>query len=139
MRVRSLFCAVLGLSCLAAVAGAQAAPPLHTIRFDTDQGTFMCVDVSPDGATLLFDLLGDLYTMPIRGGEAKPLLAGRAWDRCPRYSPDGKRVAFISDRVGLENVWTLDLASHQLTQVTNLALPDMDFTGVTGTPVWLPD
>src|SRR5437773_12529181 len=71
------------LSCLAAVTHAQAAPPLRPVAFDTDEGTFMCVDVSPDGKTLLFDLLGDLYTMPIEGGAAKPILTRRSWDRCP--------------------------------------------------------
>src|SRR5690349_2776709 len=85
------------------------APGVRTVEFDTDEGTYMCVDVSPDGKTLLFDLLGDLYTMPIEGGRGTPLLSGRPWDRCPRYSPDGKRVAFISDRGNVDNVWVLDI------------------------------
>jgi Tol biopolymer transport system component len=116
--------------------GAYAAETLRTIEFDTDEGTFMCVDVSPDGKTIAFDLLGDLYTMPIAGGSATPLLGGRAWDRCPRYSPDGKRVAFISDRKGLDNLWTLDIKSGRLKQLTDVPLPNIMITGVTGVPVW---
>src|SRR6187455_1900998 len=61
-------------------------------------GTWMNVDVSPDGSTLAFDLLGDLYTMPIAGGEAKSVTSGLAWDMQPRFSPDGKWIAFTSDR-----------------------------------------
>ena len=111
--------------------------PLHTIEFDTDEGTFMNVDVSPDENTLVFDLLGDLYTLPITGGAAKPLLEGRAWDHCPRYSPDGNRIAFISDRVGGQNIWTLDLRTHELHQVTHLH-PHQYTESAAGTPSWLP-
>src|SRR6266446_8991976 len=64
----------------AAISGEISSPavPLRTIEFDTDEGTWMCVDVSPDGKTLVFDLLGNLYTLPITGGKAQPLLSGRA-------------------------------------------------------------
>jgi Tol biopolymer transport system component len=115
----------------------RAAQPLRTIAFDTDEGTFMNVDVSADGKTLVFDLLGDLYTMPISGGKAEPLLAGRAWDRCARFSPDGRQVSFISDRSGVDNVWVLDLASKRPQQVTQVSAPSATgAAAVSGTPRW---
>ena len=52
----------------------------------------MNVDVSPDGRTIVFDLLGDLYMMPIAGsghGLATRLTSGPAFDMQPRFSPDG--------------------------------------------------
>ena len=61
--------------------------PLSSIPIDVDEGTWMSVDVSPDGKEIVFDLLGDLYTIPIGGGEAKTLTSGMAWDEQPRYSP----------------------------------------------------
>jgi hypothetical protein len=41
-----------------------------TVDIDVREGTWMSLDVSPDGTTLVFDLLGDLYTLPIEGGDA---------------------------------------------------------------------
>src|SRR2546430_16041725 len=64
----------------------------------------MSLDVSPDGQTIVFELLGDLYTMPVTGGEAKRITAGPAFDSQPRYSPDGKTIVFLSDRSGSEDV-----------------------------------
>ena len=66
------------------------------------------MDVSPDGSTLVFDLLGDLYLLPVAGGEAQRLTTGPAWDVQPRYSPDGKTIAFTSDRSGIDNIWLVD-------------------------------
>ena len=80
----------------------------RTIEFDTDEATWMSVDVSPDDKTLLVDMLGDLYTLPITGGELKPLAAGMQWDYQARYSPDGKQIAFISDRGGSDNIWVMN-------------------------------
>ena len=90
----------------------------RTHTFTTTKGTWMSVDVSPDGSTLVFDLLGDLYTLPVAGGKATRLTSGMAYDAQPRFAPDGKSVVFISDRSGGDNVWTLSLADRDSTQVT---------------------
>src|ERR1700730_18441370 len=66
------------------------------VSFETSEGTWMCVDVSPDGRTLVFDLLGDIYALPIEGGAAKALTSCPAYDSHPRFSPDGKAIAFTS-------------------------------------------
>lgn len=81
----------------------------RTIAFTTTEGTYMNLDVSPDGKTLVFDLLGDLYTLPIDGGEAVRLTSGLAHDTQPTFSPDGSSVAFISDRSGSDNIWRVAL------------------------------
>ena len=79
--------------------------PTRKIEFITDEATWLSLDVSPDGKTIVFELLGDLYTLPMEGGEAKRITEGMAMDSQPRYSPDGKWIAFISDRDGGDNVW----------------------------------
>lgn len=81
--------------------------PTRTLNFTTDEGTWISTDVSPDGQTLVFDLLGDLYVLPIEGGKAKALTRGMAFDTQPRFSPDGRHIVFVSDRDGSENVWLM--------------------------------
>ncbi|MEO5568559.1 MAG: amidohydrolase family protein [Gemmatimonadaceae bacterium] len=77
----------------------------RTVRFTTDQGTWMSVDVSPDGSTILFDHLGDIYTVPMAGGKATRILGGNSIDAQPRYSPDGQAIVFTSDRNGSDGTW----------------------------------
>ena len=79
--------------------------PDRTIEFTAEEGTWVSLDISPDGKTIVFELLGDLYTVPIDGGEAKAIASGLAFDGQPRFSPDGKSIAFVSDRDGAENLW----------------------------------
>ena len=74
----------------------------RTVSISTDEGTWVSVDVSPDGQTIVLDFLGDLYTIPFSGGDAAPLTSGMAFDAQPRFSPDGKKVLFVSDRSGNE-------------------------------------
>ena len=64
--------------------------PTRTVAFTTDEGTWLSLDVSPDGKTIIFELLGDLYTLPYRGGKATRITSGMAFDSQPSYSPDGK-------------------------------------------------
>lgn len=100
---------------------------------DTREGTWMSLDVSPDGKRVAFDLLGDIYEIPIGGGEARSLTSGHAWDMQPRYSPDGKRIAFTSDRAGGDNIWTLELDGGDLHQVT------YEQFRLLNNPTWSPD
>ena len=79
-----------------------------TVAFTTDEATWLHLDVHPDGAQVVFSLLGDLYVLPIAGGEAKRITSGAAYDVQPRFSPDGKWIAFASDRGGIENLWICD-------------------------------
>ncbi len=92
--------------------------PERTIRISTDEGSWLSVDVSPDGRQLVFDLLGDLYLLPMEGGPARRLTSGMAFDAQPRFSPDGRKVLFLSDRSGGDNLWTVDVASGDTTQIT---------------------
>ena len=82
--------------------------PTRSARFSTDEGTWMSLDVSPDGKTIVFDLMGDLYTLPITGGQATRITSGMGFDGQPRYAPDGKTIVFVSDRSGYENLWFVD-------------------------------
>jgi len=77
----------------------------RTLEFTTDEGTWISLDLSPDGETIVFELLGDLYTLPITGGAATRITSGQAYDMQPRYSADGAQIVFVSDRNGSENLW----------------------------------
>ncbi len=92
--------------------------PKRTISFTTDQGTWISLDVSPDGKTIVFDLMGDIYSIPITGGKAAQITRGMAYDVHPRYSPDGKSLVFISDKSGSDNIWTLNLVTKEDKQIT---------------------
>ncbi|MFY9236692.1 MAG: amidohydrolase, partial [Flavobacteriaceae bacterium] len=92
--------------------------PSRSIAFTTDKGTWTSLDVSPDGQTIVFDLMGDLYTMPISGGNATAITHGLAYEVHPRFSPDGKSLAYISDKSGSDNIWLMDLSSKEDTQIS---------------------
>jgi imidazolonepropionase-like amidohydrolase/Tol biopolymer transport system component len=85
---------------------------------DVTEGTWMSVDVAPDGRHIVFDLLGDIYQIPFAGGRAESLRAGHAWEIQPQYSPDGQSIAFTSDIEGGDNIWVMDLASKTAKQIT---------------------
>ena len=79
----------------------------RTISIDTRTGTWMSLDVSPDGTLIAFDLLGDIYTVPAAGGEATAINSGHAWSMQPRFSPDGSEIAYTSDAAGGDNIWIM--------------------------------
>lgn len=106
--------------------------PQRSIRFTTTEATWTSLDVSPDGKTIVFDLMGDLYTVPMSGGQATQLTRGISFDTHPRYSPDGKKILFTSDRSGSENIWWIDLATKDTLQVTKEH--DKNFPSAAWTP-----
>ncbi|WP_224368553.1 amidohydrolase family protein [Hyalangium versicolor] len=107
--------------------------PSTEATLDVTEGTWMSVDVSPRGDEIAFDLLGDIYTLPINGGEAKPLTHGVAWDFQPRYSPDGKSIAFTSDRGGGDNLWIMKRDGSDPQPVTQ------EKFRLLNSPAWSPD
>jgi Tol biopolymer transport system component len=107
--------------------------PTQTVSFETDEGTWLALDVHPDGQRLVFSLLGDLYMLPLSGGRARRITSGPAYDVQPRFSPDGRSLAFASDRDGLENLWTCDLDGGHLRQVSH----EKEHT--VSAPEWSPD
>ena len=107
--------------------------PGRTFEFDLNEGSWMALDVSPDGNTIVFDFLGDLYTIAISGGDATQITEGMQFDSQPRFSPDGKKVIYISDESGGENVWTYDFNSKEKKQITK------GNTNSYQSPEWSPD
>jgi imidazolonepropionase-like amidohydrolase/Tol biopolymer transport system component len=88
------------------------------IPIKTNEGTWMSLDVSPDGKTIAFDFLGDIFTMPITGGKPAQFTRGMAFDSHPKFSPDGTKLLFITDRSGGENIWWFSLDKKDSLQVT---------------------
>ena len=108
--------------------------PERKVTFETDEGTWISLDVSPDGQTIIFELLGDLYTMPMAGGEATPIVTGMGFQTQPTYSPDGSQIAFISDQDGAENLY---MANADGTKVKKLS--KAGGTGDMMSPEWSAD
>lgn len=106
--------------------------PQRKINFTTTEGTWTSLDISPDGKTIAFDLMGDIYTMPAGGGKASQVTKGIAFDTHPRFSPDGKKLLFTSDRSGSENLWWIDLEKKDTFQVTKEK--DQNFPSAAWTP-----
>lgn len=102
------------------------------LKTTTTEGTWLSVDVSPDGKTIVFDMMGDLFTIPSGGGKATNVTKGLAFDTHPRFSPDGKKLLFISDRTGSDNVWYIDYEKKDTIQVTKDR--DQNYTSADWTP-----
>ncbi len=111
-----------------AIAQTSASPgniltsPTKDVALTLSEGTWMSVDVSPDGETLVFDLLNDIYVMPVSGGEARAILSGPATQRSPQFSPDGRHIVFLSDESGADNIWIADPDGNNARQVTRETL-----------------
>lgn len=88
------------------------------VPIKTTEGSWMSLDVSPDGKTIAFDFLGDIFTMPFLGGKPTQFTKGMAFDSQPKFSPDGTKLLFISDRSGGENIWWFSLDKNDSSQVT---------------------
>lgn len=121
----------------AGTARADTLPPLggRVIEYDTREVTWPALDLSPDGRTILFDLLGDVYALPAQGGRAHAVMTGSAFDTQPVFSPDGRHIAFVSDREGRENLWIADADGRNARRVS------AEQTGAPhyGSPAWSPD
>ncbi|MFN5780931.1 MAG: TolB family protein, partial [Novosphingobium sp.] len=145
-RTTSRLALALSLAALPAAVQAQdakeapkwdvSAPPGMKVRevpISVEEGTWMNLDVSPDGQTVAFDLLGDIYTMPISGGTPTRISEGLPYETQPRFSPDGKRIAFTSDRGGGDNIWIMNRDGSDKRQLTNESFRLMN------QPSWSPD
>lgn len=145
-RTASRLALALSLAALPAAALAQdakeapkwdvSAPPGMKVRevpIQVEEGTWMNLDVSPDGQTVAFDLLGDIYTMPITGGTPTRISEGLPYETQPRFSPDGKRIAFTSDRGGGDNIWIMNRDGSDKRQLTNESFRLLN------QPSWSPD
>jgi len=106
---------------------------IEQVSIQTDEATWMDIDVSPDGRTLAFTVLGDIYTMSIDGGTPRRIADGLAWEVQPRFSPDGTRIAFTSDRGGGDNIWVMNVDGSDKRQVTNESFRLLN------QPDWSPD
>jgi Tol biopolymer transport system component/imidazolonepropionase-like amidohydrolase len=109
---------------------------VREIDFTTDEGTWLSVDVSPDGSWMVFDLLGHVWRAPTDGSSDAVSLtqgSGAAVSYHPRISPDGTTIAFISDQKGQNNLWLMDAdGGNQRAVFTN---PNVRVS----LPAWTPD
>jgi imidazolonepropionase-like amidohydrolase/Tol biopolymer transport system component len=105
----------------------------RTVAIDTEQTTWSNLDVSPDGKTLVFDALGDIFSVPITGGEATALTSGIEWNYQPKYDPSGERIAFVSDRAGGDNLWVMNADGSEPRAVT------AESEHLVHNPDWSPD
>ena len=107
--------------------------PFMEVTIETDEGTWINLDVSPDGSTIVFDMLGDIYSLPTSGGEAQLLREGHAFEVQPRFSPDGKKISFTSDAGGGDNIWIMNADGSDAKQITKESFRLLN------NAVWTPD
>jgi tricorn protease len=107
---------LLVLSCLVFAAGASADDEALWIRYPS---------ISPDGDTVVFSYRGDLWSVSSDGGRATPLTLHEAHDTQPIWSPDGRHIAFASDRYGNFDIWLMPAAGGAPTRLTHHSTDDV--------------
>ncbi len=115
-----------------------------TLSFSVNEATWISLDVSPQGDQLVIEVLGDLYLLPIEGGQAIPLSTGMHFDSMPRFSPDGSQIAFISDRNGPDDLWIMpaDISNDESNDADAQApfkLTSSSWDTQLTSPTWSPD
>ncbi|HXI01290.1 MAG TPA: amidohydrolase family protein [Sphingobacteriaceae bacterium] len=139
--MKRIICAVFTFILYTQIQAQQAAKwnvektsaPSKSIRFTTNEGTWMNLDISPDGKDIIFDLLGDIYKIPVSGGQATLLAGGMAYEVQPRYSPNGKHISFTSDKEGGDNIWLMNVDGTNKRAVTK------ETFRLLNNAVWTPD
>lgn len=121
---------VLLLMFSSSVLATSATTPLS---LELDEGSWISLDVSPDGEHIVFELLNDIYLLPAKGGKASLIHGGAQAQHSPRFSPDGQTLAFISDSSGADNIWVSDLAGNNTRQITQ------ETTAKVAAPAWSAD
>ena len=101
------------------------------VPLELSEGTWMSVSVHRD--RVVFDLLGDIWEVSLSGGAAQQLTSGPAWDGQPRFSPDGKYIAYVSDAGGSEQIWIMDDDGEAPQPLTD------DDQARNTSPIWDPD
>jgi len=114
------------------------APDLDTLAFTVDEATWLSLAPLPDGNGMVLEILGDLYTLPMQGGEATRITEGMGFDSQPAVSPDGEWVAFISDRDGSDNLWIAPLDPDRDDAPKPRKLSSQNGPAMYS-PVWTPD
>ena len=112
---------------------AEPGEPYKEVTITTSEGTWMNLDVSPDGSSIVFEMLGDIYIMPVTGGQATLLRGGYPFEVQPRFSPDGKKISFTSDAGGGDNIWIMNLDGSNPRQITKESFRLLN------NAVWSPD
>ncbi len=105
----------------------------NSVDINVSEGSWMNISVSPDGKTIAFDLLGDIYTLPISGGKARLLSKDIGWQMQPVFSPDGQYIAYTSDEGGGDNIWVMKADGSEPRAVTN------ETFRLLNSPAWSPD
>ncbi len=92
---------------------------LDSKQITVGEGTNMAMALSPDGQTIAIDLQGTIYTLPAKGGTAKPLTDGMGDDRQPCWTADGQRIVFQSYRGGTYHIWSINKEGKDLKRHTS--------------------